>query len=257
MRNTHKLIKKSYNYNKKIKIHCLVLSAILLSLTGCSSAKLNHAWEKTKEASYVAASDPLTWGSAAAAGVLYASYDDDITQHFMKKNLIDSEADEPLRIINGVTLYTTALFVQSDTDKKRAQRLATDFAGSSAARWTTSALARNIQKETPAGTDDYALGSHHALDPFANSALTRRNVKEMSIPTWGKYSFNALSYLSASGSAFSRVQEGGHSFADQLVSVSIGNFIGLFFYEAFLSQEKNLNVSLNKDFISVKTAWSF
>lgn len=255
MHNINKLIKISYNYNKKIKFFCLVFFVLLL--TGCSSAKLNRAWEKTKEASYMAVSDPLTWGSAAAAGVLYTTYDDDITQHFMKKNLIDSEVDEPLRIINAVTLYTSAMFVQSDTAKKRTQRLATDFVGSSAARWTTSALARNIQKETPTGNDDYAIGSHHALDPFANSALTRRNVNDMSIANWGKYSFNALSYLSASGAAFSRVQEGGHSFADQLVSVSIGNLIGLFFYEAFLGEETNLNVSLNKDFIYIKTAWSF
>ena len=230
---------------------------ILLLLTGCSSAKLESAWERTKKASYVAVSDPLTWGSAAAAGALYATYDDDITQHFMKKNLIDSEIDEPLRIINGVTLYASALLVDNDTALERANRLATDFAGSAVAQWTTSALTHNIEKETPSGTDEYAIGSHHALDPFANSALTRRNVNDMSISNWGKYSFNALSYLSASGSAFSRVQEGGHSFADQLVSVSIGNFIGLFFYEAFLSQEEKLNISINKDYIFVKTSWSF
>jgi len=140
------------------------------------------------------------------------------------------------------------------------QRLATDWAGSTSARYTTSTLNRVIQKETPSGNDDYAIGSHHALDPFANSALTRRNVEDMSIPTWGKYTINSISYLSAAGSAFTRVQEGGHSVADQLVSVSIGNFVGLFFYEVFLGYTKdiqNVQVNAGQDKFYISTSWQF
>ncbi|MFT7003547.1 MAG: membrane-associated phospholipid phosphatase [Sulfurimonas sp.] len=82
----------------------------------------------------------------------------------------------------------------------------------------------------------------------------------MSIPAWGKYSINTISYLSASGSALSRVQEGGHSFSDQLVNASIGNFIGVFFSEAFLSKnetEKIVEVTAYKGSFNLKTSWSF
>ncbi len=175
----------------------------------------------------------------------------------MEKNVIDSKDDEILRSINSALLYSTALLVEDDDYKKRTQRFVTDLAGSATARITTSTLNTIIDKKTPSGNDDYAIGSHHALDTFTNSALTRRNVNDMSIPKWGKYSLNTISYLTASGSAFTRVQEGGHSFADQLVSASIGNFIGLFFYEAFLGQDEKVNVSLYKDSFSIKTTWQF
>ena len=228
--------------------------------TGCSSTKLSHAISRTKEASYIAITDPLTWESALGAATLYATYDDDITKHYMKHHVIDSEIDEPLRVINGITMYGSALFVEDDTTNEMLQRLAVDLAGSITARYTTTALNSLIKKETPSKNDDYAIGSHHALDTFANSALTRRNVADMSIPTWGKYTINTISYVSAAGSAFTRVQEGGHSVADQLVSVSIGNFIGLFFYEVFTPEHtelKSIQAQVDNDNFYITTNWSF
>ncbi|MCD6433066.1 MAG: hypothetical protein J7L21_03405, partial [Sulfurimonas sp.] len=234
---------------------------ITLTFFGCSSAKLEHSWQKTKDASFVAVSDPITWGSALSAGLLYATYDDDITEHFMNHNLFDSDVDETLRSINGVTLYSSALFIEKDTKTELAQRLLVDFTGSAVARQTTTTLNTLIKKEIPAGDEDYAIGSHHALDTFANSALTRKNISDMEIPTWGKYTINSISYISAAGSAFARIQEGGHSFADQLASVSIGNFIGAFFYEALIRDDENdiqnLEVSINRDSFFIKTAWNF
>jgi len=235
----------------------LFLFILILIFSGCSSTKITHAWERTKDAAYVAATDPLTWGSAVAAGALYATYDDDITQHLIKNNLIDSEVDEPLRRLNSVLLYSTALLVEDDTTMQKAKRLTTGFAGAAVARGTTNILNSSIKKDNPLKTEDNAIGSHHSLDPFAQSALTRRNVNDMSIPLWGKYSLNSLSYLSAAGSALTRVQEGGHSFADQLVSASIGNFIGLFFYEAFLAKNQELEVSIYKDSVSIYASWHF
>ena len=229
---------------------------------GCSSHKLNTAWKRTKSASYEAVVDPVTWGSALGAGLLYATYDDDITEYYMDHNIIDSDIDEPLRYINGITMYSTAIFVKDDNNTEMMRRLAVDWAGSATARWTTSALNRSIKKETPSGNEDYAIGSHHALDPFANSALTRGNVRDMSIPTWGKYTINTISYISAAGSAFTRVQEGGHSVADQLVSASIGNFIGIFFYQVFLGYDedtniKNIKVTASEDNFYISTNWKF
>ncbi len=235
----------------------LFLFILILAFSGCSTTKITHAWEKTKDATYVAATDPLTWGSAVAAGALYATYDDDITQHLIKKNLIDSEIDEPLRTLNSALLYSSALLVEDDTTMQKAKRLTTAFVGAGVARETTNTLNKSIKKSNPLKTENNAIGSHHSLDPFAQSALTRRNVDDMSIPLWSKYGLNSLSYLSAAGSAFTRVQEGGHSFADQLVSASIGNFIGLFFYEAFLAKSQELEVSIYKDSVSICTTWHF
>jgi hypothetical protein len=40
--------------------------------------------------------------------------------------------------------------------------------------------------------------------------------------------------LTSIGSALVRVEEGGHSFADQMINASIGNFIGIFMHDLFL-----------------------
>ena len=227
---------------------------------GCTSKQISTAYQNTKDASWVAITDEVTWGSALGAAALYATYDDDITQHYIKHNIFDSNIDENLRTINNLTMYASALAVEKDTNEQKVKRVTVDFIGSATARGTTTTLNKIIKKESPVGDEEYAIGSHHALDPFAKSALTRRNVSDMSSPLWFKYSINTVSYLSASGSAFTRVQEGGHSVADQLVSASIGNFIGLFFYELFLKETNNLQsiqTSFDEDKIMLTTRWTF
>jgi len=104
---------------------------------------------RTATASYKAAVDPLTWGSALGSGLLYATYDDDITKHFMDNNLIKSDhnADETLRTINGATLYFSALFVDKDSQDKRIARVTTNFMGSATSRIATNSLNASIKKK--------------------------------------------------------------------------------------------------------------
>jgi len=234
-------------------------SALIASLfLGCSST--NISWEKTKEASYKAATDPVTWVPAVGGGILYATYDDDITQYYMDHHIIDEEIDEDLRQINGTLMYATAIFEHNETTKQTAKRFAVDAIGSNVAKIVTGEVEYFVTKETPDKKHENAIGSHHATDTFANSALTRKNVEDMSIPTWGKYTLNTISYVSASGSAFARVQEGGHSFGDQMINASIGNFIGVFFYELLLSEENNvesLNVLVDNENLQVNLKLKF
>lgn len=203
-------------------------------LAGCSTAQLNTAWERTKTASYNAATDPVTWAPALGAAVLYPTgYDDDITDHFREHHLIDGDEDDAYRDINRFETLLTAMLVDDEYDQK-AKRLLVEFSGIEAAKQTSTFLEGHISKESPDGSHDGAIGSHHALDAFAASAMNRRNVEAMQIPVLGKYALNSISYTTAAASALSRVQDGGHSFADQLVSVSVGNFVGLFIHDLFL-----------------------
>ncbi|MBF0194172.1 MAG: hypothetical protein HQL71_06415, partial [Magnetococcales bacterium] len=54
-------------------------------------------------------------------------------------------------------------------------------------------------------------------------------------------------YVFASSYALIRVQQGGHSFADQLVSVSVGNFLGLFVHDLFMMEDKAVSVEVSKN----------
>ena len=242
------------------------MKTILLSLSGvlflgCSSKNLDLSWQKTKDASYKAISDPVTWVPAVGATALYATYDDDITQYYMDHNIINNNIDEPLRHLNGTLLYASAIFAQNETKEQTTKRLAVDIISSNSAKIITGEIGYIVTKKTPNGEHNDAIGSHHATDTFANSALTRKNVKNMSIPNWGKYTINTISYISATGSAFVRVQGGGHSFGDQMMNASIGNFVGVFFYELFFDKNENSLQSINaitrKDKVYITTNWSF
>ncbi len=236
----------------------IIFSIILLLFTGCSQVNLQTVWVHTKNASIGAISDPVTWAPLATGATLYATKtDDDITQYIMKHPILNSQEDDLYREINGLETYATALFIDDNDSEIKLKRIAVETLGFATARETTNMLNNFVQKETPSRTLKNAIGSHHATDPFAGSAMNRRNVDQLAIPTWGKYSLNTLSYLTASASAFTRIEDGGHSLGDQLVNASIGNFIGLFVHDLFMKEDTHINLSLQKDQALISSHWKF
>ena len=227
----------------------IIFAFIAYLFAGCSTAQFQNSWERTKQASYNAATDYGSWVPAAASAVLYTTdYDRDITNHFRDHHVIGEEDDEFYRDINHYETLISALLINDPDYETKGKRLAVEFIGLETTKQTSTMLEKNIHKESPDGTHNDSIGSHHALDAFASSAMNRRNVERMDIPTWGKYALHTISYTSASASAISRVQDGGHSFADQLVSASIGNFMGLFIHDLFLLDESTgIALSLNNN----------
>lgn len=227
----------------------IIYTFIAYLLTGCSTTQLQNNWEHTKQASYNAATDYATWGPATASAFLYATdYDRDITNHFRDHHVIGKEDDEFYRDMNRYETLMSALLINDPDYETKGKRIAVEVIGLEATKQTSTLLEKNIHKESPDGSHNDSIGSHHSLDAFASSAMNRRNVDRLDIPTWGKYTLNTISYTSASASALSRVQDGGHSFADQLVSASIGNFMGLFIHDLFLLDESTIvTVSLTEN----------
>jgi len=225
----------------------IIFTLIALILTGCTTTQLNSGWERTKQASYNAATDYVTWVPVAASAALYATdYDTDITDYFRDHHWFGEEDDEFYRGLNNYETLSTAFLVNDPDYAQTWKRVLVEFTGLETTKQASTFLEKNIRKKSPDGTHNGSIGSHHALDHFASSAMNRRNVEQLNIPEWGKYTLNTISYTSASASALCRVQDGGHSFADQLLSASIGNFMGLFIHDLFmLDASTNLAVSLN------------
>jgi hypothetical protein len=225
-----------------------LLMTIALFFFGCSSARLQHGWERTKSATSSAASDPASWAPALGATLLYATeYDDKITRHFIEHPVINNENDELMRNMVTVVTLSTAALVPDEKRETKVTRLAVEVGALQFSRWTVDVLNANIDKRNPNGDRYNAIGSHHAVEPFTGAAMTRRNVAEMDLPGWAGYAVAGSTYLMATGSAFIRVQEGGHSFADQLLNASIGHFIGLFFYDVFMAEDADLGVSVSNE----------
>lgn len=225
----------------------IILAFLIVLFAGCSTTQFHTGWERTKQASYNAATDYVTWVPAAASAALYATdYDTDMTNYFRDHPWFGEEDDEFYRGLNRYETLATALLVDDPDYRQKEKRILVEFIGLETTKQTSTFLEKNIRKKSPDGTHNGSIGSHHALDHFAGSAMNRRNVEQLDIPEWGKYTLNTISYTSASASALCRVQDGGHSFADQLVSASIGNFMGLFFHDLFmLDSTTNIAVSVN------------
>ncbi len=236
----------------------IILAIFVILFSGCSRANLEVAFTRTKDASFTAVTDPLTWAPLATGVTLYATKTDEkATDHILKHPILNSHEDNLYREINGLETYVTAILIDDNDSEIKLKRIAVETLGFATARETTDILNSSIKKENPSKTDYDSLGSHHAIDPFAGSAMNRRNVDQLSISTWGKYSLNTLSYLTASASAWSRVEDGGHSLGDQFINISIGNFLGLFLHDLFMQEDTHLKLSLQKDSLAISTNWNF
>ena len=236
----------------------IILSLSLFLFFGCSKATLQTAWDRTKDASYTAATDPVTWAPLATGVTLYTTKTDDhITNYLMKHPVLNSKDDSMYRDINGFETYITAVVIDDNDSETKFKRIAVEVLGFSAAKTTTDLLNASVEKENPSKTQNNAIGSHHSVDTFTGSAMNRRNVAQLAIPDWKKYSLNGLSYFTAAASAYARIQEGGHSLGDQCINASIGNFIGLFIHDLFMKEDTHIQMSVQNDSAYLYTNWQF
>ncbi len=240
----------------------MMLVPIVLVFSACSSKSVSYNWERTKGAAYNAAVDPMTWAPIATGVALDATgYDDDITNHIMKDNPDDftftgDDADD-LRTLSTAITYTTAVLVPDDDMTTKAKRVLVEASALAIGRGYVTLTNSYIDKTSPSGTNEDAFGSNHAVAPFLSAALTRRNVDQMEIPLWAKYSINTVSYAAASGSAYQRIESGLHSFSDQMYSAAIGNFIAIFIHDAFMADDTDLRIDLSGEDPSVTVSFRF
>ncbi len=229
-----------------------------LSITlffGCSSKSIDTAWNATKRASYNATTDYATWVPLIGATFLYSTpYDEKLTDYFMNNEIIETDYDEYYRTLNALETYATGLMINDSSYLTKAKRVAVEFGTFELSGYVSDSLNHNIYKLSPSKKDKNSIGSRHAIPTFAGSAMTRRNVEQLNIPIWGKYTLNTISYTTAISSALVRVEEAGHSVADQFISMSVGNFIGLFMHDLFMLDD---NISINASIENRRTYLSF
>ena len=244
----------------RLQIITILFFGIFFS--ACSTKSLSYNWERTKGAAYNAAVDPMTWAPVATGLTLdLTGYDDDITKHIMKDDPDDytfSEEDaDHFRSISTAITYTTAVFVSDKDMTKKVKRIAVEASALAIGRGYVTFTNIHIDKTSPGGGNEDAFGSNHAVTPFAAAALTRRNVHQMNIPLWAKYSICGINYLTATASTYQRIESQLHSFSDQMYSAAVGNFIALFIHDAFMANDTDLRIDLTKRDPSITLSFYF
>jgi hypothetical protein len=224
----------------------LFIPTIIL-LAGCSSKNLDNSFKRVNKSFKEAIKHEMTIAPLLLAGTLYSTgYDKDITNHLMTKKYftLTSKQDDDLREINKLIMYSTILMT-GETYSTKAKRVVSNYLGVKSSSYSTTLLNKYIKKETPNGNDYFAIGSNHAAEPFASSINTYENLKQSSITPWVKYPIIATNYGISSVISLSRVEDGGHSFSDQLISNSVGNFLGVFFLNLLMNQSTDLLINVD------------
>jgi len=235
---------------KKSILFIFIIMNLFILLSGCSSHSFTKSYERVKRASYNAVSDSVTVGAALGASAVYLSGNDTkITNYFMEKQFLsnsfygDYNRDDVMRTLNGLYVVATALAVSDDGNyTKKLKRVLVEEGALSVARVTTNVIKANTSKVSPNNENNNALASHHALEPFTGAAMIRRNVANIDVNEYAKRAVIGLNYYMVGYSSLLRVQEGGHSFGDQLFNATMGNFLGIFMHDLFLLDE---NIALN------------
>jgi len=242
------------------------MTFLLFSLSACTSQSLNSSYKRVKVASYNAATDWVSLGATLGASAVYLSGNDTkITNYFREKQFLSNSfngeynRDDVMRTLNGIYVVATAAAVNDDGNyTKKFKRIVVEEGSLATARVTTNVIKANTSKTSPNNENSNALASHHALEPFAGAAMIRRNVAEIDVNNYAKGAVIGLNYYMAGYSSLLRVQEGGHSFGDQLFNIAVGNFLGIFMHDLFLLDENfAFNLSMVERSRAIKINYRF
>lgn len=245
----------------------LFLVAVPALLVGCGTlpdgrewghdVDLTPGWARVRGAAAAAASDPGTWVPAAGAGLLVATGADRRLSDWAieQKPLFGDDAartTDRLRNTADAMALGSALLTPSGSDPGRwvgnkLRGIGVEALAGIIANNLTGVIKETARREEPTGSEARyeSFVSAHATVPFADAALVRRNSRWLEWPRWGRNLLNSAAVVSASGSAWGRVEMGLHYPSDQLAGAAIGNFLGLFVHDLFMGVDDSGGFSVS------------
>jgi membrane-associated phospholipid phosphatase len=234
----------------------LAAVAGIVTATACSTmpdgsrwgehARLDVGWGRVGEAALQAATSPWVWGPLAGAAVLQVDHWDEhasswATEHTpvfgsvnQAKNWSDYlEATSAVAYVASV-VATPGGNLDADWWLAKARGGLVGLGAIGAASLATEGLKSVVTRERPDG-NARSFPSGHATFAGAADTLTVRNLQsiELGEPARSALTVGVDALTFATG--WARVEAGAHYPSDVLVGMSIGNFFGRMFSDAFLN----------------------
>jgi len=240
---------------------------LILALSGCATlpsgrewgqdVTLRPGWQKVRDAAVDAAESPKFWGPLAAAALFQVDGWDRKTSNWARGHtpIFGSQQNaadwsDRLRAASLYAYVASALATPSGSgpeewvlDKLRGAAVGLVAIGVTDEE---SVLLKNTAaRERPNGQDAQSLPSSHTSRSAVLTELAERNVQSLDLgPTTRRaldFGLDALTYATA----WARVESGFHFPSDTLVGMSLGNFNGAFFNDAFLGVERHPQLSFS------------
>jgi membrane-associated phospholipid phosphatase len=228
----------------------------LLPLDGCATlpdergwgedATVAPGWASLRSAAVDAVRSPRFWGPLAAAGVFQIDGWDRKVSNWARAHtpVFGSQSNaadwsDRLRSASAYAYVASVLATPSGSEPgpwvlDKLKGTAVGLAAIAVTDGESLLLKDVTARERPNGQDDQSMPSSHASRSAVLTQLAQRNLESIPMPLAIRRTLDigldALTY----GTAWARVESGFHFPSDTLVGISIGNFNGAFFNDAFL-----------------------
>jgi membrane-associated phospholipid phosphatase len=232
---------------------------LIVTLNGCATLSNGRAWgedvtvaptwSKVRTAALDAVESPRVWGTLAVAAVLQVDGWDRKVSNSARRDtpVFGSQRNaanwsDRLRAVSSYVYFASVLATPSGSDPKewtldKLRGVAVGLVAIGVTDEESNLLKRTAARERPNGQDTQSMPSSHTSRSAVLTALARENVGQLDIGVTARrvldFGFDVLTF----GTAWARVESGFHFPSDTLVGMSIGNFNGAFFGNAFLGLE--------------------
>ncbi len=228
-----------------------------LALAGCATLPNDHGWgeaastapgwRRVRAAAASALETPRFWGPLAAAALFQVRGADRRTSDWARARTAvfgstQSAVDwsNRLRAASGYAYVASVLATPSGSDPEewlldKLRGAAVGVAAIVVTDAESAVLKSATARERPNGQDTRSMPSSHASRSAVLTELTERNLQSLGLNRTTRRVLDLGLDAIAYGTAWARVEAGLHFPSDTLVGISLGNFNGAFFNDAFLT----------------------
>jgi len=248
------LVTRSIRFRAAARLAVLLLAAA--TLAACATlpdgrswgedATIAPGWQRVRDAATGALESPRFWGPLLGAAVFQVDGWDRKVSNWARVHapLFGSERDavdwsDRLRTVSGYVYVASVLATPSGDDPQqwvldKLRGAAVGLAAIGATDEESWLLKNAAGRERPNGLDTQSMPSSHTSRSAVLTELAARNVQSLDVTPATRrvidFGLDVLTY----GTAWARVESGYHFPSDTLVGMSLGNFNGAFFNDAFL-----------------------
>jgi membrane-associated phospholipid phosphatase len=256
---------------------CVLIASVCVS--GCATlpngsrwgenASFRVGWDRTAEAAVQAEKSPWVWAPLVTAAALQI----DNADHHISDWAVDHtpvygsvsgahHASDDLEVAAGVVYLASVLAAPSgdsgsDWWSANLHGGLVGLGAIGATELTTEAIKVAANRQRPNGGDN-SMPSGHTSFAAAADSMTARNLEDMPLSRAARITLTAGTDLLTFSTAWARVEAGAHFPSDVLVGMSIGNFFGRMFDNAFLGDDlaQRLTVSFEPEPHGGAIVWS-
>lgn len=246
-------------HRHRFTVFFLGIAIVTMVMTGCASNNPRNwgedvtwapGWHIVGDAAARAAKNPNTWVPLLGAAT-FLTFDIDekvsdwATDHtpvFGSEKRAETYSDNAIYLTTGA-YYSTAILNDSGIREgnigkiswNKARGMVTGFGAFTLDYGVTELLKSAIDRERPDGKSDGSFPSLHASGAAVQATLASRNLEFMPLTRRGRVVFTTGLHILSGSIAWARVEAGHHFPSDVLAGYALGNFIGNFVNDAFVT----------------------